>query len=46
MADAYEAKYDWRPEDGEGWFRLQPRRALAWLERDYVKSPTRFDFGG
>lgn len=46
VADAYEAKYDWRPEDGEGWFRLQPRRALAWLERDYVKSATRFDFGG
>ncbi len=47
-ADAYEPKYDWRPnvEDsgGEGWYRLRPRRALAWLERDYPTTATRFDF--
>jgi hypothetical protein len=44
IADAYEAKYDYRPEPREGWFRLRPRRALAWLERDYPKTATRFDF--
>jgi hypothetical protein len=44
IADAYEAKYDYRPEPREGWFLLQPRRALAWLERDYPKIATRFDF--
>jgi nitroimidazol reductase NimA-like FMN-containing flavoprotein (pyridoxamine 5'-phosphate oxidase superfamily) len=46
MADAFQEKYEWRPEGGEGWYLLQPRRALAWAERDYVKSATRFDFGG
>ena len=30
--------------DGEGWYLLRPKRALAWLESDYVKSATRFDF--
>jgi hypothetical protein len=44
LADAYEAKYDYRPEPGEGWFTLRPRRALAWLEREYPKTATRFDF--
>jgi hypothetical protein len=44
IADAYEAKYDYRPEPGEGWFTLRPRRALVWLERDYAKTATRFDF--
>ena len=43
--DAYEAKYDFRPERTENWFVLRPRRALAWLERDYPKTATRFDFG-
>ena len=42
--DAYEAKYDFRPERTENWFVLRPRRALAWLERDYPKTATRFDF--
>jgi pyridoxine/pyridoxamine 5'-phosphate oxidase len=44
IADAYEAKYDFRPEGGGGWFKLRPRRALAWLETDYPKTATRFDF--
>jgi hypothetical protein len=48
LADAFEQKYDWRPDpadaSGEGWYRLRPRRALAWLERDYPKTATRFDF--
>jgi PPOX class probable F420-dependent enzyme len=44
MADAYEAKYDYRP-GGEGdWFALRPRVAYAWLERDYPRSATRFTF--
>jgi hypothetical protein len=44
MADAYEAKYDYRP-GGEGdWFALRPRVAYAWLERDYPRSATRFAF--
>jgi hypothetical protein len=46
--DAFHAKYDWRPEPGRDdstrWYRLQPRRAQAWLENDYTKSATRFDF--
>jgi pyridoxine/pyridoxamine 5'-phosphate oxidase len=47
-ADAYEAKYAWRPETkelaGPGWYRLRPRRALAWIEQDYPETATRFDF--
>lgn len=43
MADAYEAKYDYRPTNGEGWYLLRPRRVLAWLETDYPKTATRFD---
>jgi PPOX class probable F420-dependent enzyme len=44
MADAYEAKYDYRP-GGEGdWFSLRPRIAYAWLESDYPRSATCFSF--
>jgi hypothetical protein len=42
--DAYEAKYDLRPEHTESWFVLRPSHALAWRERDYATSATRFDF--
>jgi pyridoxine/pyridoxamine 5'-phosphate oxidase len=49
VADAYNAKYDYRPNpdetSAEGWYRLRPRRALAWLERDFPNTATRFDFG-
>jgi PPOX class probable F420-dependent enzyme len=46
MADAYEAKYDYRP-GGEGdWYALRPRVALAWLESDYPRTATRFSFDG
>ena len=41
--DAYEAKYDFRPHQTEGWFMLRPRLAVAWLETDYPKTATRFD---
>ena len=48
LADAFEQKYDWRPDlggaDAAGWYRLRPQRAQAWLERDYTKTATRFDF--
>jgi len=44
--DAYEAKYDLRPPTTSGWFVLRPSRAVAWLERDYPKTATRFDFEG
>jgi pyridoxine/pyridoxamine 5'-phosphate oxidase len=44
VVEAYEAKYDFRPENTENWFVLRPRRALAWLEHDYPKTATRFDF--
>ena len=48
IADAFKAKYDWRPNpedpNGDGWYLLRPRRALAWLEADYPKTATRFDF--
>jgi general stress protein 26 len=43
ILDAYEAKYGYRPP-GTRLFRLRPRRALAWLEADYPKTATRFDF--
>jgi general stress protein 26 len=43
ILDAYEAKYDYRPP-GKSLFRLQPRRALAWLEKDFPNTATRFDF--
>lgn len=47
LADAYEMKYDYRPdpEDTSGvWYLLRPQRALAWVEAEYPKSATRFDF--
>jgi PPOX class probable F420-dependent enzyme len=44
FAEAYHAKYDHRPEPGEGWLSLAPARALAWREHDYPQSATRFDF--
>jgi pyridoxine/pyridoxamine 5'-phosphate oxidase len=44
ILDAYEAKYGYRPP-GTRLFRLRPRRALAWLEAEYPKTATRFDFG-
>ena len=48
LADAYERKYAMRPgEDqsaGEAWYELRPRMALAWTEREYPRTATRFDF--
>ena len=42
--DAYASKYDYRPAVTEGWFVLRPRLAVAWVERDYPRTATRFDF--
>jgi Pyridoxamine 5'-phosphate oxidase len=48
IADAFGPKYDWRPDvggdDSTRWYRLRPRLAQAWLETDYPKTATRFDF--
>jgi pyridoxine/pyridoxamine 5'-phosphate oxidase len=48
IADEFQSKYDWRPqlgpEDSTCWYELRPQRAQAWLEQDYPKSATRFDF--
>jgi nitroimidazol reductase NimA-like FMN-containing flavoprotein (pyridoxamine 5'-phosphate oxidase superfamily) len=41
MLDAYEAKYDFRPEAGRFWV-VRPTLAFAWRERDYPASATRF----
>ena len=43
VLDAYEAKYGYRPPSTR-LFRLRPTRALAWLEAEYPKTATRFDF--
>jgi nitroimidazol reductase NimA-like FMN-containing flavoprotein (pyridoxamine 5'-phosphate oxidase superfamily) len=43
VADAYERKYDHRPQAPE-FLRLRPRRAMAWREADFPKTATRFDF--
>lgn len=44
FADAYEAKYDFRPPNREGWFWVRPQQALAWLESDYPNTATLFRF--
>jgi PPOX class probable F420-dependent enzyme len=47
FADAYDAKYDYRPDasgDGSPVYLLRPRAALTWLERDYPRTATRWVF--
>jgi hypothetical protein len=47
FADAYEAKYEFRPDVSSaapGVYRLRPRVAFAWLEKDFPKSATRWAF--
>jgi len=49
FADAYEAKYQFRPVTGnpaQVVHRLRPRTALSWREGDFVRSATRWRFGG
>jgi PPOX class probable F420-dependent enzyme len=46
-ANAYEAKYDVRPDPGSPdglWYAVHPRVAFAWLESDYPRTATRFAF--
>lgn len=45
-ADAYEQKYNFRPEGMEGavGFRVTPKIVLAWHETDFPKTATRFRF--
>ena len=47
FADAYEAKYQFRPDTSSaapGVYRLRHRVAFAWLERNFPQSATRFTF--
>jgi PPOX class probable F420-dependent enzyme len=42
---AYAAKYEMKPEDlpgPEGWYALRASRALAWQERDFPRTATRW----
>jgi hypothetical protein len=41
VLDAYEEKYNFRPEPGPFWV-VRPTAALAWREDDYPTSATRF----
>jgi pyridoxine/pyridoxamine 5'-phosphate oxidase len=46
LADAYEAKYAFRPEpDADNvWYALPPRVAQTWRERDFAQTATRWVF--
>ncbi len=44
VLDEYDRKYAIRLEPGEGWYVLRPAYAHAWLESDYPRTATRFDF--
>jgi hypothetical protein len=44
LVDAYSAKYGHTEASAGVWFRVRPRRILAWREDDYPRSATRFDF--
>lgn len=47
-ADAYKKKYGFRPDPedpGSLTYRLYPRAAFAWLESDFPKTATRWQFG-
>ncbi len=50
VADDYAAKYDgFRPDPPtaqQPFIVLRPKRALGWLEKDFVRSATRWRFGG
>jgi len=44
VIDEYDRKYGFRADKGEGWYRVEPQRVLAWTERDFPRNATRFDF--
>ena len=43
LLDAYEEKYAYRPPSSS-LYRIRPLHVLAWLEADYPRTATRFDF--
>jgi hypothetical protein len=45
--DAYDAKYSFRPDEAqtEGVYQLRAERVLAWREKDFPTSATRFSLG-
>ena len=50
-ADAYEAKYSFRPNvdtpgESDVTYRLRPSVLLAWKEQDFLKTPVRWVFDG
>ena len=48
FADAYEAKYRFRPDVGDpacGVYRVRPRVVFAWVEQDFPTTATRWSFG-
>jgi hypothetical protein len=45
FADAYEAKYDYRPPaTGEAPWVLAPKKVLSWTEADFPRNATRWSF--
>lgn len=44
VIDEYERKYAFRADKAGGWYRVAPRRVLAWTEADFPRTATRFDF--
>ena len=47
FANAYQAKYQVRPEAGDavqGFYRLRPKVVFAWREEDFTSSATRWTF--
>ena len=49
FCDLYEAKYAYRPTESQtadGVYAVRPRRVLAWREKDFPTSATRFVAGG
>jgi len=44
IIDEYERKYAFRADKTEGWYRVAPRRVLAWTEKGFPRDATRFDF--
>jgi hypothetical protein len=45
--EAYGPKYDFSPDSSgetDPWFVVRPKRAYAWIEREYPGSATQFDF--
>jgi hypothetical protein len=45
--EVYGPKYDFTPDSSgetDPWFVVRPKRAYAWVEREYPGSATQFDF--